>query len=116
MWVIGNEVLINNAAFASGKYEISYKEIRSFANILSKKLSSNHIFFIFGDDELDEKKYISFSDRVRLRYCISEKSIECINEYYSDKIKELIAEARDEFFLEHTQQGKRIKLIFKKEN
>ena len=45
-----------------------------------------------------KKKYINFSDRVRLRYCISEKSIECINEYYSDKIKELIAEARDEFF------------------
>lgn len=116
MWVIRNEVLVNNAAFASGKYEISYNEIRSFANILFKKLSSNNIFFISGDDELDERKYIQLGDKVRLRYGIGEEYIEQINEGFDDTIKKLIVEARDEFFLNYTPQGERIKLLLKKRN
>ena len=114
MWVIRNEVLVNNAAFASGKYEISYNEIRSFANVLVKKLSSNNIFFIVGDDELDERKYIQLRDRVILQYGIDEKYIERINEGFNDTIKKLIVEARDEFFLNYTPQGERIKLLLKK--
>lgn len=116
MWVIRNEVLVNNAAYASGKFEISYNEIRSFANVLVKKLSSNNIFFIVGDDELDERKYIQLRDRVILQYGIDEKYIEHINEGFNDTIKKLIVEARDEFFLNYTPQGERIKLLFKKRN
>ena len=60
MCTASNYITENHYFGRNFDYEISYKEIRSFANILSKKLSSNHIFFIFGDDELDEKKVYQF--------------------------------------------------------
>ena len=103
MYVIHDYILVFNALHARKTARLSYESIRVYSNILAKKLSKNHIYWI-GSDEysdtyttVDNHCYISLGDYCLLRDAIDDEFINEINSIYEEKIQVLINESRDEY-------------------
>ena len=88
-------------------------------------LISNSSSITFTSRLLDKKKYesedenvfevfghvfIRTHDEVMLVNAMDEKFMEFVN-CYDDEMKKIIEDSRNEYFLDHTSQGKRIKEI-----
>ena len=119
MWVIHDYTLIANVAYVKGGTTISYEEIRDFYKILGKNLVENNIPFLYESEdetifEVFGHEFIRTHDEVMLVNAMDEKFMEFVN-CYDDEMKKIIDESRDEYFLDHTIQGKKIKeMILKK--
>ena len=115
MLVINDYVFYANAAHAKQTGILTYKEIRVFANKLMSKLVKNNIPFITETTTNDScltvngHTFIRLSDEVHLVHAMDEDFMEYVNGCYSDDVRKLIEEAHDEFFLEHSPIGKRLK-------
>ena len=115
MWVIHDYTLIANIAYVKGRATISYEEIRDFYKILGKNLVENNIPFMYEskDENVFEvfgHTFIRTHDEVMLVNVMDEKFMESVN-CYDDEIKKIIDDSRNEYFLDHTIQGKKIKEI-----
>ena len=115
MWVIHDYTLIANAAYVKGRATITYEEIRDFYKILGKKLVENNIPFMYESEdenvfEVFGHTFIRTHDEVMLVNVMDEKFMESVN-CYDDEIKKIIEDSRNEYFLDHTIQGKKIKEI-----
>ena len=115
MWVIHDYTLIANVAYVKGGTTISYEEIRDFYKILGKKLVENNIPFLHESEdetifEVFGHEFIRTHDEVMLVNAMDEKFMECVN-CYDDEMKKIIEESRNDYFLDHTSQGKKIKEI-----
>lgn len=116
MWVIHDYTLIANAAYVKGMATITYEEIRDFYKILGKNLVENNIPFMYESEdenvfEVFGHVFIRTHDEVMLVNAMDEKFMEFVN-FYDDKMKKIIEDSRNEYFLDHTSQGKKIKEIF----
>ena len=115
MWVIHDYTLITNVAYVKGGTAISYEEIRDFYKILGNKLVENNIPFLYESEdetifEVFGHVFIRTHDEVMLVNAMDEKFMEFVN-FYDDKMKKIIEDSRNEYFLDHTSQGKKIKEI-----
>lgn len=113
MIVIHDYTLYANVAYVKGGSTITYEESRNFYKILGKKLVENNIMFMFESEE--EKvfevfghEFIRTHDEVMLIHAMDEKFMESVN-CYEDEIKKIIEDSRNEYFLDHTSQGMKIK-------
>ena len=103
MYVIHDYILVFNALHARKTGRLSYENIRVYSNILAKKLSENHIYWISSDEysdiytTVDDHCYISLGDYCLLRDAIDDEFINEINSIYNEKIQVLINESRDEY-------------------
>lgn len=115
MWVIHDYTLITNVAYVKGMATITYEEIRDFYKILGKNLVENNIPFMYESEdenvfEVFGHVFIRTHDEVMLVNAMDEKFMEFVN-FYDDKMKKIIEDSRNEYFLDHTSQGKKIKEI-----
>lgn len=113
MWVIHDYTLIANVAYVKGGTTISYEEIRDFYKILGNKLVENNIPFLYESEdetifEVVGHVFIRTHDEVMLVNAMDEKFMESVN-CYDDEMKKIIEDSRNEYFLDHTSQGKKIK-------
>ena len=119
MWVIHDYTLIANVAYVKGGTTISYEEIRDFYKILGKNLVENNIPFLYESEdetifEVFGHEFIRTHDEVMLVNAMDENFMEFVN-CYDDEMKKIIEDSRNEYFLDHTIQGKKIKeMILKK--
>ena len=113
MWVIHDYTLIANVAYVKGGSTISYEEIRDFYKILGNKLVENNIPFLYESEdetvfEVFGHVFIRTHDEVMLVNAMDEKFMKSVN-CYDDETNKIIEDSRDEYFLDHTMQGKKIK-------
>lgn len=113
MWVIHDYTLIANTAYVKESATITYEEIRDFYKILGKNLVENNIPFLYESEdenvfEVFGHTFIRTHDEVMLVNVMDEKFMESVN-CYDDEIKKIIDDSRNEYFLDHTMKGKKIK-------
>lgn len=109
--VIHDYTLIANVAYASQQGRIPYTEIRKFANILFKNLGNIPFLYESEDENVFEvfgHKFIRTLDEVMLVHDMDEKFMESVN-CYDVKIVKIIEDSRNEYFLDYTMQGNKIK-------